>query len=97
MSKEYDTRDGSILIGGKWVCEGCGHDPCRCHWDDYDPQGEDEEADTDVCQNCGGFFAWTADLAETWRRLWRPTEGQRQPQRCRRCLVDECWIEDREP
>ena len=90
-------RDGSVLIAGKWVCDGCGKDPCRCHWGDassYDPG--DEDMDVDVCQNCGGYFAWTPQLTETWREHWKPKEGERQPQRCSRCLRDECWVEDRD-
>lgn len=62
-------------------CPECECDPCEC--------------EVDVCQNCGGYFLWTKDLAETWRKHWKPGEGGRQPQRCRRCLVDECWVEDR--
>ena len=75
----------------------------RGDFDDYDldpycPQCDRDpyECDIDVCQNCGGYFTWTASLAATWRERWKPKENERQPQRCRRCLVDECWVEDRD-
>lgn len=61
-------------------CPQCSSDPCEC--------------DIDVCQHCGGYFTWTADLRKTWRKHWNPSEKDRQPQRCRRCLVDDTWIEN---
>lgn len=74
--------DDSVDYDDDPHCPECDQAPCEC--------------DIDVCQNCGGYFTWTRSLAATWRERWKPKEGERQPQRCRRCLIDECWVEDRD-
>lgn len=61
-------------------------------FDDW-PDDADDDADIDVCQHCGGYFAWTASLRAAWIRTWNPDPDERQPQRCYRCVVDETWIE----
>jgi len=61
------------------TCRECGYDPCEC--------------DIDVCQNCGRYFTWTADLRELWVKLWKPKPTERQPQRCKSCIRDETWCE----
>lgn len=90
-----EQHEGSVMINGKWVCDGCGKDPCRCHWHDerYEPE---EDVDVDVCQHCGGYFAWSPQLTAAWREHWKPNENERQPQRCHRCIVNDTWFEDRE-
>jgi hypothetical protein len=55
-----------------------------------------DEVECDVCQHCGGYFAWTKGLREAWERTWKPGPNDTQPQRCHRCIVDECWIERRD-
>jgi hypothetical protein len=49
---------------------------------------DDDDVDIDVCQHCGGYFAWTASHRETAERT-----GFIGGQRCIRCMADECWIE----
>ena len=66
-------------------------------YDDYDSYDDsDDDIDVDVCQHCGGYFEWTTRLREAWQKHWQPSEKETQPQRCFRCIVDECWIEDRD-
>lgn len=89
-------HSGMVHINGKWVCDFCGRDPCRCYWDNDLYEEPDLDIDVDVCQNCGGYFERTPELTATWRKHWHTTDNDRQPQRCRRCLVDECWVEDRD-
>jgi hypothetical protein len=63
-------------------CPNCDQDPCEC--------------ETNVCQNCGGYFIYTAALQKTWIERWQPSGKEQQPQRCRSCLVDETWVERRD-
>ena len=54
---------------------------------------DEEDIDIDVCQHCGGYFAWTNGQREAAIRWgWIPGREIR-PQRCVPCLNDECWIE----
>lgn len=53
--------------------------------------GDDEEYDFDVCQHCGGYFAWTPHHKKVAQECDFYGPGH---QRCIRCMVDECWIED---
>ncbi len=51
---------------------------------------EDDDVDIDVCQHCGGYFAWTNDHAKVAKET-----GFEGGQRCIRCMQDECWVEER--
>jgi hypothetical protein len=54
----------------------------------------EDEPEIDVCQHCGGYFAWTpGQRAAAIRWGWKPDGREIIPQRCVRCLNDECWIE----
>lgn len=83
-------------MSGSDPCDYCGCDPCRCGWDDMRHDDCADDAHVDVCQNCGGYFEWSASLTAAWRKYWSPSGCDIQPQRCHRCIVDECWIEGRE-
>lgn len=69
------------------------------HWSEADYNPRDDDIDIDVCQNCGGYFEWTKSLREAWQKHWlsgrEPSPHDHQPQRCRSCIVDETWIENR--
>jgi hypothetical protein len=51
---------------------------------------DDDECDVDVCQHCGGYFAWTERHKQIAQERGFYGPGY---QRCIRCMVDECWIE----
>lgn len=55
----------------------------------------DDEPHFDVCQHCGRIFAWTADITEAWERTYPELAAHHPPpQRCRKCIINECWIEE---
>lgn len=65
--------------------------------DDWQSDTDDlDDVEIDVCQHCGGYFAWTPALRQAWLARWKPGPDERQPQRCHRCIVNDAWIEDRD-
>jgi hypothetical protein len=62
-------------------------------WPDFPDEIGEDDIEVDVCQHCGGYFAWTPTLRAAWEKHWQPGPNERQPQRCYRCIVNDAWIE----
>lgn len=62
------------------------------HWCGAEEEGDDEfdDLEIDVCQHCGRFYSWTPAHNEAAEKAGGPGWN---PQRCMRCITDECWIE----
>ena len=57
-----------------------------------DPYDDDlDDMGIDVCQHCGGYFAW-----DDHHKKVSIETGFTNHQRCIRCMRDECWIERRD-
>jgi hypothetical protein len=53
-----------------------------------EPEDDEPEYDIDVCQHCGGYFAWTPHHREVAHK-----HDMVGAQRCIRCIKNDAWIE----